>query len=58
MYGTCSVNMETLSSALPLEKEHSTCLELLLQLAARFYLLVLVWFFGIIVSKVKFLRVV
>jgi hypothetical protein len=31
-----------LSCALPLEKEHSTCLELLLQLAARVYLLVIV----------------
>jgi hypothetical protein len=31
-----------LSCALPLEKERSTCLELLLQLAARVYLLVIV----------------
>jgi hypothetical protein len=30
-----------LSCALPLEKEHSTCLELLLQLATRVYLLVI-----------------
>jgi hypothetical protein len=41
VYGTCSVDMETLSCELPLEKEHSTCLELLLQLVARVYLLVL-----------------
>jgi hypothetical protein len=53
VYGICSVNMETLSCALPLEKECSTCLELLLQLGDRVYLLVLVWIFGIILSKVK-----
>jgi hypothetical protein len=53
VYGTCSVDMETLSCALPLEKERSTCLELLLQLAARVYLLVLVWLSRIILSKVK-----
>jgi hypothetical protein len=41
VYGTCYVDMETLSCVLPLEKEHSTCLELLLKLAARVYLLVL-----------------
>jgi hypothetical protein len=41
VYGTCYVDMETLSCVLPLEKERSTCLELLLQLAARVYLLVL-----------------
>jgi hypothetical protein len=40
---------------LPLEKEHSTCLELLLQLAARVYLLVLVWLSEIILSKVNVL---
>jgi hypothetical protein len=32
---------DSLSCALPLEKEHSTCLELLLQLATRVYLLFL-----------------
>jgi hypothetical protein len=53
VYGTCYVDMETLSRALPLEKERSTCLELLLQLAARVYLLVLVWLSRIIMSKVK-----
>jgi hypothetical protein len=47
------MDMETLSCVLPLEKDHYNCLELLLQLAARVYLLVLVWLSGIILSKVK-----
>jgi hypothetical protein len=45
VYGTCSMNMEilslSLSCVLPLEKDCSTCLELLLQLATRVYLLLL-----------------
>ena len=53
MYDTCFVDMDILSYVLPLEKECSTCLELLLQLAARVYMLVLVWLSGIILSKVK-----
>jgi hypothetical protein len=38
---------------LALDKERSTCLELLLQLNARVYLLVLVWICRIIMSRVK-----
>jgi hypothetical protein len=45
--------METLSCALPSEKEHSTCIELLVQLVTMVYVLVLVWFSRIIPSKVK-----
>jgi hypothetical protein len=42
VYGTCSVDMQTLSLfMLPLEKELSTCLELLLELVARVYLILL-----------------
>ena len=55
MYGTCYVDIETLSCVLPLEKERSTYIEVLLQLGARVYLLVLVWLSGIILSKVKVL---
>jgi hypothetical protein len=50
------MDMETLFHALPLEKENSTCLELLLQLTSRVYLLVLVWLSRIILSKVKGVR--
>jgi hypothetical protein len=53
VYGTCFVDMDILSYALPLEKENSTCIKLLLQLAVRVYLLVLVWLSEIILSKVK-----
>jgi hypothetical protein len=49
----CSLDMETLSCVLPSEKEHSTCLELLMQLVTMVYLLVLVLFSRIILSKVK-----
>jgi hypothetical protein len=59
VYGTFSMDVETLSLScvLPLEKERSTCLKLLLHLAARIYLLVLVWISRIILSKVKVLGV-
>jgi hypothetical protein len=53
VYGTCSLDIETLSCVPPLEKEHSTYIEVLLQLGARVYLLVLVWLFGKLLSKVK-----
>jgi hypothetical protein len=43
----------SLLCALPLEKERSTCLELLMQLAARVYLLILVWLSEIILPKIK-----
>jgi hypothetical protein len=53
VYGTCSLDIETLSCVTPLEKEHSTYIEVLLQLGARVYLLVLVCLFGNFLSKVK-----
>jgi hypothetical protein len=53
VYGTCSVDMKSLSCVLSLEKERSTCLELLLNLVDRVYLLVLLWFSRISLSKVK-----
>jgi hypothetical protein len=56
VYGTCFVDIETLSCALPLENERSTCLDFFLQLIARVYLLVLVWLSRIILSKVKCAR--
>jgi hypothetical protein len=53
VYGTFSLDIETLYCVPPLKKEHSTYIEVLLQLGARVYLSVLVWLFGKILSKVK-----
>jgi hypothetical protein len=47
------MDIETLSYFLALEKEHSTYIEVLLQLVARVYLFVLVWLSGNFLSKIK-----